>query len=202
MECIHQMEDVGNLSIAHYKEFRSNHHTSKNPKSRFKFGVLGSRYFDVLARLDHERLEKNLILFDVIYNNSEELLDLPFDSSHKSLPQERRSLLKKVECESYLAGQVFFDNVSEQDNCCLQILKYEKEYAYAENPLELLLDEAKRSMSENGNLISQCFGHDFLVQCEQKLKEIPAKGRQNLHAEGAFLHALVLLDILKTAIRT
>lgn len=188
------------VSIMHYKQFRSNNHTSKNPRSRLRFAVLGSKYFDQLSQLASlDAMVSGQILYDITYNNCNKLLYIPYDEEHKTMNDDNIKNLPVINIDnSDEGGKVYWSNQEGYSEILhdLPIKLNSKSYNSA---LEILHDNALKSLQTNKDLISNYFGDSFIIEFEDKFKSIDFKSSKiNLHKKGSFLHALVLIDFMST----
>ena len=183
-------------SILHYKEFRSNAHTSKNPKSRFKFGVLGSKYFDSISQLSSvEKTKTGQVLYDLIYSNCNRLLYIPFDEEKKGMSDENISKLTSIDNSfSLRSGKIYSDNHQSTSEYLVDIPVGSD---LASNPLQILSDKAFKSLETNKDSIEYFFGKSYVDKYYKKFQEIDFdKQKGNLHTKGVFLHALILIDTI------
>ena len=183
-------------SILHYKEFRSNAHTSKNPKSRFKFGVLGSKYFDSISQLSSvEKTKTGQVLYDLIYSNCNRLLYIPFDEEKKGMSDENISKLTSIDNSfSLRSGKIYSDNHQSTSEYLVDIPVGSD---LASNPLQILSDNALKSLETNKDSIEYFFGKSYVDKYYKKFQEIDFdKQKGNLHTKGVFLHALILIDTI------
>ena len=186
------------VSILHYREFRSNHHTAKNPKSRFKVAPLGSKYFDRLCQLsDEDALQSGQVFYDVLYNNNKKLLYIPFDQPSKAIKDRNIKKLTVVDAKkAENPGTIYCsDNEAPSDLFCE--IPIESNTTDARSPLQILHDEALASLDNNQSLIKYYFGKASIDMFHQRFKSIDfAKVRNNLHGKGSFLHALMVIQVI------
>ncbi|MGO2230433.1 hypothetical protein [Psychrobacter sp.] len=186
------------ISILHYREFRSTCHTIKNPKSRFKLAPLGSKYFNKLGQLsDEAALQSGQVLYDVIYNNCAELLYVPFDKPDKAMTDTNIKNLSEVTVRAVTEpGGIYWSNdkVASDLFCDLPIEPITDETA---SPLQILHDKALSSLHSNHDLIEYYFGKPYIDFFQEKFNTTDFKNSGlHLHAKGSFLHALILIEFL------
>lgn len=188
------------VSVLHYREFRSNAHTSKNPRSRFKFGILGSKYFDKLGQLSSSsEIESGQILYNVIYNNYNKLLYISFDKDYKEMSDENILNLLSLETEIVTrCGKLYIEEKQESSKFLFD-LPIELNVKSNKTPLQALRDRAFESLEKNNELVQYYFGKDYVEKCYKKFQEIDFDGTKiNLHTKGSFLHALILVGFINS----
>ncbi|WP_201586616.1 hypothetical protein [Psychrobacter sp. HII-4] len=189
------------VSILHYREFRSNHHTAKNPKSRFKVAPLGSKYFDRLCQLsDDDALQSGQVFYDVLYNNHKKLLYIPFDRPSKAIKDKNIKKLTVVEAKKAKnPGMIYWsDDETASDLFCE--MPIESSDIDVRSPLQILHDEALASLNNNQSLIEYYFGKPAVAEFYKCFESIDfKKARNNLHSQGSFLHALMVIQIISEA---
>lgn len=193
------LENIKNDSILHYKEFRAVHHTSKNPKSRFKFGVLASKYFDMLTKLaPSEKLESSQIMYDIIYNNIDLLLHIPFDEPYKAPTQMNIKALESVNnLSDSMVGKLYVGNNQMQKKSIISI-PLSNDDGNNLNSLQHLLLSATNTLHDK-EFIDDVLGKDFRLNIEKKFSEIDFNRKSlNLHTNGYFLHTLEILKLIKS----
>lgn len=186
------------ISILHYREFRSTCHTIKNPKSRFKLAPLGSKYFDRLSQLsDEAALQSGQVLYDIIHNNCAELLYIPFDKPEKAMTDTNIKNLSDVMVNtSTEPGGIYWSN-DEAVSDLFYELPIEPISDQTTSPLQILHDKALSSLHSNHDLIEYYFGKPYIDFFQEKFDTTDFKNSgQHLHAKGSFLHALILIEFL------
>jgi hypothetical protein len=195
---LRQNDEKKDISILHYREFRSTCHSIKNPRSRMKFAVLGSKYFDQLGRLSSEfAIKSGQIVYDIIYNNCDKLLYIPFDEHYKGMSDKNVSILPTVDVKKAIQGGKIYCSSGEEGSDLLvdiPITLYEESYS---SPLQILHDQALMSLENNKELIEYYFGKQYINKFYQKFESIDfEKSTNNLQAKGSFLHALILIEFI------
>lgn len=186
------------ISILHYREFRSTCHTIKNPKSRFKLAPLGSKYFDRLSQLsDEAALQSGQVLYDIIHNNCAELLYIPFDKPEKAMTDTNIKNLSDVMVNTPTEpGGIYWSN-DEAVSDLFYELPIEPISDQTTSPLQILHDKALSSLHSNHDLIEYYFGKPYIDFFQEKFDTTDFKNSgQHLHAKGSFLHALILIEFL------
>lgn len=184
-------------SILHYREFRSTHHTSKFPFYKFNCAVLGSKYFhNIACYAEKESIENGQILYDIINNNDNHLLMIPFDKEYKNMTSINIKKLIDVSIYSDLSyGKIYkysddnlinmeyveFDNIDNKfDNC---------------NSLQILINRSKDIICKNKDIFIDIFGKEYFEKINKDILSIDYNSKRiNLHADGVLLHLCELID--------
>lgn len=190
---------VLDISILHYREFRSTCHTMKHSKRRLKLAPLGSKFFDKVCQLSEESdLKSGQVIYDSIYNNCNKLLYIPFDKLGKEMTDTNVLKLKSLESKNLTKpGKVYWSPEKSIPDFFFDI-PIESTNNISRSPLNILYNKALKSLNTNQDLISFYFGEHYIKLFHEKFESINFNNLdRNLHAKGSFLHALILIDFLK-----
>lgn len=181
-------------SIIHYREFRSNHHTNKAPRTQFKFGILSSKdAWNLALSSKNEDFERNQILFDVINSNNYKLMHIPYDSEDKKPTFEAIRYLTQLKVDYSGYGSTFIDDSQIDDD-------YFRDERAAEIDIEEdILKSLIRcfDLTKMRDQIIDLCGERFYNKCVIRKKELSIhKGSYNIHAKGSFLHNLFIIKYL------
>lgn len=185
-------------SIIHYREFRSTHHTIKNPRSRMKIAPLGGKHFDILGRLSSKNtLKSGQILYDIIYNNCNKLLYIPYDKSYKNMSDSNIVNLPRLGLQkSNESGNIYWSGNEDKSNFLVDLPIQLNDLSYT-SPLQILYDQAISSLKNNESFIEYYFGRDYIDEFYRKFDSIDFETSSiHLHKNGCFLHALILIDFI------
>lgn len=186
------------ISVLHYKEFRSTCHTIKSPRSRMKIAVLGSKYFDRLSQLSSkDEIKSGQSLYDVMYNNCDKLLYIPFDHPSKGMTDSNISHLPTVDTENNIQSGKIYWSEDKGHSDLLFDLPIDSDVSSYSSPLQILRDKAFMSLEKNEKLIEYYFGKPYVNKFYQKFKSIDFKNSiNNIQTPGSFLHALILIGFI------
>lgn len=187
-------------SILHYREFRSTHHTSKFPFYKFNCAVLGSKYFhNIACYAEKESIENGQILYDIINNNDNHLLMIPFDKEYKNMTSINIKRLMNVIVQSdSLYGKVY--NYYDEKLINMECVNFElmdDEFNNC-NSLQILIKKSKNIINENKDIVIDILGKEFFDKMNKDILSIDYNSnRINLHADGVLLH---LCELIKSVI--
>lgn len=164
------VEHIKNDGILHYREFRSVHHTSKNPKTRFKFGVLASKYFDSLVKTSStDFLESSQIMYDIIYNNMESLLYIPFDEHYKSPTRINLDSLSTIDSGlQEPEGKVYYEE-GDVKTKSLVLIPCLSQDDVGYNGLQYLLQSTEQTLKDK-DLLDYYLGREFRESFEKNMQ--------------------------------
>ncbi|WP_350561913.1 hypothetical protein [Psychrobacter sp. CAL346-MNA-CIBAN-0220] len=186
------------VSVLHYKEFRSTCHTIKSPRSRMKIAVLGSKYFDKLSQLSSkDEIKSGQSLYDVMYNNSNKLLYIPFDHPSKGMTDKNISYLPIIDTEDNIQrGEIYWSKNEERSDLLFE-LPIDLDVSSYSSPLQILRDKAFMSLEKNKELIEYYFGKSYINKFYQKFESIDFQNSiDNLQTPGSFMHSLILIEFM------
>lgn len=187
-------------SILHYREFRSTHHTSKFPFYKFNCAVLGSKYFhDIACYADKNSIENGQILYDIINNNDNHLLMIPFDKEYKNMTSINiKKLLDIIVDNDLKYGKVYCyndDNLVNMEYVDFEIMDEKFNNC---NPLQILIEKSKYMIENYKDDFIDILGKNYFDKMSKEIFSMDYNSsRINLHADGVSLH---LCELIKSII--
>jgi len=180
-----------NPMVRHHREFRDRFHSGSAGFWILATEALSSRH---LARcsslLDPEPFADGQVLSDIVYNSIPELLILPYDLPEKSLSGKAVRRLRSIPggWDPLPAGEIYGGAPGPDVP-----LPGDEEF---DTPLEFLLDEARRSIAGDRDLMDAVGLSNATESLLELEKMVSARAgnmaAQNLHSNGTQAHLLSL----------